>query len=70
MPESTGPIAERHGIEERALADEVERARTTLFERRGGTGSARPIDDKVIAGWNGLAIRALAVAGRALGDAT
>ena len=44
---------------------EVSKARATLLEARAGR--TRPaLDDKVIAGWNGLAIRALAHAGRAL----
>ena len=64
-PESVGR-RRAHGIDERAFADEVEHARTTLLAARGQRVPPA-VDDKVIAGWNGLAIRALAIAGRALG---
>ena len=49
-----------------AQRHEVAAARATLASARAGR--TRPaLDDKVIAGWNGLAIRALAHAGRSLG---
>ncbi len=49
------------------LSAEVDDARRVLFEAR--EGRVRPAtDDKVLAAWNGMAIVALAEAGRALGE--
>ena len=56
---------ERHGIDERTLRTDLDEARATLF-KRSRTPSAPAVDDKVIVGWNGLAIRALAIAGRSM----
>ena len=47
------------------IAGELEAARATLFATRERR-EPPAIDDKVIAAWNGLAIRALAIAGRSL----
>jgi hypothetical protein len=58
--------ARRHRTREQLLA-ELAPLRERLFEAR----SRRPrpaTDDKVLADWNGMAIRALAVAARALGE--
>jgi hypothetical protein len=59
--------ARRRVTRERLLAD-VEPLRRRLFEAR--SERERPAtDDKVLADWNGMAIRGMALAGRALGEA-
>jgi hypothetical protein len=59
-PES---LATRHGLDARAVRERLSRIRTTLAESR--SRRVRPErDDKVLADWNGLAIAALARAGR------
>jgi hypothetical protein len=56
-------LAERHGIEGAELADRLSRIRGRL--RRARDRRVRPErDDKILADWNGLAIAALARAGR------
>jgi uncharacterized protein YyaL (SSP411 family) len=64
-PVALGEIAGRHGLGEDALSAEVEQGRATLFAARAGRVPPAT-DDKVVTAWNGLAIRALAIAGRAL----
>jgi uncharacterized protein len=64
-PVALADVAARHGMAERALANAVEEARSTLGARRA-TRPKPAVDDKVVAAWNGLAISGLATAGRAL----
>ncbi len=69
FPEDVERVAARHGADIATFVSAVDAAREPLREQR----SRRPqpaIDDKVIAGWNGLAIGALAIAGRAFGIAS
>ena len=65
-PEPAAVVAERHGISVTDLDARIDDARRRLFDRRAER-IPPAVDDKVVAAWNGLAIRALAVAGRALG---
>jgi uncharacterized protein YyaL (SSP411 family) len=60
-------FAEAHGVSEPELRTAIERAQRILADARGRRiPPAR--DDKVLACWNGLMLRALADAARALGD--
>jgi uncharacterized protein YyaL (SSP411 family) len=66
-PFPAGSVAAELGMIEDELLRRVEEARPLLRERR--ERRVRPgTDDKVLAGWNALAIRAFAEAGRALGE--
>jgi len=56
------------GVAEDALVERLEAARQRLLDQRG-TRPRPHRDDKILAGWNGLMISALARGGAALGDA-
>ncbi len=60
-------VADEHGIDATDVRAAVDRVLAALRSRR--SGRVRPdLDDKVISSWNGLAIRAFAEAGAALGE--
>jgi hypothetical protein len=67
---ATRPLAEvagRLGIAKDALIDSLKRAQEQLLAAR--VQRVRPLrDDKILTSWNGLAISALAKAGRAFGE--
>jgi uncharacterized protein YyaL (SSP411 family) len=66
-PFPAATVAAEFGIDEQELLDRVRRARAELFRRR--EERVRPAtDDKILASWNGLAVAALAEAGRALAE--
>jgi uncharacterized protein YyaL (SSP411 family) len=68
VPREPARVAERLGMSVERLATLVGEARRRLHEARDKR--VHPgLDDKVLAGWNGLALAALAEAGRALGRA-
>ena len=69
MPETPGQTAQRLGVSEIELLAALERGRQVVFEAR--TRRVRPgRDEKVIAAWNGLMLRALAEAACVLGNET
>jgi uncharacterized protein YyaL (SSP411 family) len=59
--------AEEHGLDPAVLESEVDAGRARLFDIR--EQRVHPAtDDKIVAAWNGLAVQALAEAGRAFGE--
>ncbi|WP_348609148.1 thioredoxin domain-containing protein [Halobaculum rarum] len=59
-------LAETHDLPVEAVRERLMRARTALFDYRESTRERPPRDEKVLAGWNGLAISAFAAAGHTL----
>jgi uncharacterized protein len=53
-------VAESLGLDEQRVVELLERARGTLLEARASR--VLPVDDKVVVGWNGLTLSALAAA--------
>jgi uncharacterized protein YyaL (SSP411 family) len=68
VPHDPEAVARAQGVTVHELRTAVERARRILYETR--ERRVRPgLDDKILAGWNGLMLRGVAEAARAFGDA-
>ncbi|WP_135822623.1 thioredoxin domain-containing protein [Halostella litorea] len=65
---SVGELAETHGLEPDAVEERLDAADEELFDARADRPRPRR-DEKVLAGWNGLMIGALAEAGLVLDEA-
>jgi uncharacterized protein YyaL (SSP411 family) len=66
VPREPEEVASALGLAPDRLAELLRRARATLFARR--EGRVKPArDEKVLAGWNGMMLRAFAEGSRALG---
>jgi len=65
---TTAAVADAHDLEETTVDTHLEEARTAVFDTRAGRPRP-PRDEKVLAGWNGLAISAYAEAGLVLDPA-
>jgi uncharacterized protein YyaL (SSP411 family) len=67
QPEAIAAVAARHGLDPATLAQQVTAALSRLAVIR--SQRVRPdLDDKAVASWNGLMVRALAEAGAVLGE--
>ena len=67
VPAEIGVAAARSGTSAEEVLAAVDRARSILYDRRAErVWPAR--DEKILAGWNGLMLRAVAEAARAFGD--
>jgi uncharacterized protein YyaL (SSP411 family) len=66
VPAEPAVVAHRAGVDEARLADTIARAKRVLYDAR-----AKRVwpgrDEKILAGWNGLMLRAVALAARVLG---
>jgi uncharacterized protein YyaL (SSP411 family) len=59
-------LADGYDLSVETVRERLMRARTALFDYRESTRERPPRDEKVLAGWNGLAISAFAAGGRTL----
>ncbi|MFC6785896.1 thioredoxin domain-containing protein [Halobaculum halobium] len=59
-------LADAYDLPVETVRERLMRARTALFDHREATRERPPRDEKVLAGWNGLAVSAFAAAGRTL----
>jgi uncharacterized protein YyaL (SSP411 family) len=67
VPHDPSAVARAQGVTEPELRTAVERAARILYDAR--ERRVRPgLDDKILAGWNGLMLRGVAEAARAFGD--
>ncbi|MBI2796619.1 MAG: thioredoxin domain-containing protein [Gemmatimonadetes bacterium] len=68
LPRSPEQVATRHGVSAEGLAAAVARGRSALMAIRAGR--VRPgLDDKIVAGWNGLMLRGVCECARVFGRA-
>ena len=66
VPHDIGAVVARTGVDEATVLEAVSRAKEILFQARAGR--VRPgLDDKALASWNALMLRAIADAARAFG---
>jgi uncharacterized protein YyaL (SSP411 family) len=65
IQQSVSDLAKAHGMTEEEVNETIKQARTALFKER--EQRVRPgRDEKILTSWNGLMIKGMAVAGRAL----